>query len=105
MLKDKIFIDKNLNIRDLSVELNTNRTTLSRIINTKFNTNFNNFINEYRIKEACKLYEANIHKTLTNKAIANKIGFNSESTFYTAFKKFCGVTPSVYIKNIGFTIK
>jgi len=94
---EKIFTDTNLNLNDLAAKLNINRVYLSQIINDTFNNNFNNLINEYRIKEAINLLQNN-ELNYKMEYIAILCGFNSKSTFYTAFKKITGVTPSEYLK-------
>jgi AraC-like DNA-binding protein len=40
------------------------------------------------------------YKSMTLEGIAGSVGFHSRSTFNLAFKKFTGVTPSVYIANL-----
>jgi YesN/AraC family two-component response regulator len=93
MEREKVFLDNALTLDDLAKQLNTNRSYLSLVINERFNTNFNNYINEYRVKEAQKIFLDPASKILTIEAIAQNVGFNSKSSFNTAFKKFCGLTP------------
>jgi len=98
--KEKVFTLGQLSLTDLAARLNTNTAYLSSIINNDFGSPFNDFINNYRIKEIQKMFANGDHKTMTIEAIAHTVGFNSRSTFHTAFRKFTGVTPTVYIKNI-----
>jgi len=100
MLSQKPFLKSTFSLDQLSKELNTNRSYLSKVINESFNMNFPNFVNEYRIKEACRLISAKKHESETIQSIAEDVGFNSPSAFNNAFKKFTGVTPSFYIKEI-----
>lgn len=100
MLNEKVFLDKKLTVHKLAELLNTNRHYISEAINLEFNTNFNNFINEYRIKEARKLLSEHKHKEYSLQGISEMVGFNSRATFNAAFKKFTGVTPSFFYKNI-----
>ena len=67
----------------------------------KFNKNFNQFINDYRIREACQLFERGIHHEKTIEGIALTVGFNNRATFISAFKNYTGVTPSFYIKSLN----
>lgn len=94
----KPFMEVGFNLNNLSEYLNTNRTYLSKIINEVYSLNFPNFINEYRIKEACKLIAEKKYESETIQSIAETVGFKSPSAFIEAFKKFTGVTPSFYIK-------
>ncbi len=99
MLKEKVFIRKQITINDLAKLLETNRNYLSEFINEHFNTNFNNFINEYRVKEARKLLLINEYRNYTIEGIADTVGFHTKATFNSAFKKITGVTPSFFRNN------
>lgn len=100
LIVEKIFINENISLDDLAKRLNTNRSLLSKIINQKYQNNFNNIINECRIKEVCRLLNQHKYEDYTLEGLAQNVGFNSRSTFNSAFKKFVGVTPSFYIKSI-----
>jgi len=101
MNKDKFFMKKQLTINDIAIELKTNRNYLSQLINDYFNTNFNNFINEYRVKEARKLLLTDEYTNYTIEGIGETVGFHSKATFNSAFKKITGVTPSFFRNNSG----
>jgi YesN/AraC family two-component response regulator len=96
--QERMYLNNKLTIEDVAKKLNTNRTYLSQIINEKTNTNFNNFINKYRIQEAqiCLLNDE--IKSYNIEGIAQSVGFSSKSTFNGAFKKYTGLTPSEYIQ-------
>lgn len=100
MKEEKIYFDRDLNINDLSKQLNTNSKYLSQVVNSSFNSNFNNFINEFRVKEAQKLLSDNSNDVFTLEGIASNVGFSNRTTFNAAFKKYTGVTPSFYKKSI-----
>lgn len=96
--KRKVFLNSNLDIDLLASMLQTNSSWLSQIINEKYEQNFFNFVNKIRIEAACEaLLEAENDK-YTLEAIAKSCGFNSRSSFHSAFKKFTGITPSEYRK-------
>ena len=65
------------------------------------NQNFFDFINGYRIKEAKRLLVDPKGELLTILAIAEEVGFNSKSSFNTAFKKITGMTPTEYKKSVS----
>lgn len=90
----KPYTNKNLRIRDIALELNTNKTYLSQIINDEFQMSFYNFINQYRVEEVKRLLSENTFFTIQE--IAYKAGFKSVSSFNIAFKKFTGLNPSIY---------
>lgn len=101
--EDKIFTRSDLTIEKLAHRLSTNRTYLSQIINEMYGKSYSNLINEYRVKEAMKLLsDPEIGARYSIDAIAKDSGFNSISNFNIVFKKFSGVPPSVFIKNMDY---
>ncbi|MCG8483693.1 MAG: helix-turn-helix domain-containing protein [Clostridia bacterium] len=97
--KDKIYLDPELTIEKVATNLGTNRSYLSRTVNTVYETNFPNFINEFRIQEVIRLISEGYAVTHTLETLANNSGFNNRSVFINAFKKYTGVTPSFFINN------
>ncbi len=91
-----LFKNSNLKLNDLANEIEVTSHQLSQFLNNNLNKTFNQFINEFRIKEAKKLIENNHQFTL--EAIGYEAGFSSKSTFYAAFKKIIGTTPAEYKK-------
>lgn len=83
---------------DRLAELSNQKSKMvSQVINELCGTNFNGFVNEYRIKEACKrMNDREATANLTIEAIGNGVGFKSRNSFISAFKKFTGLTPSEY---------
>jgi len=100
IISEKVFTQKQLTLNNLAELLNTNTSYLSHIINKDFNLSFTDFLNQMRVQESQKLFVAGKHKTMTIEAIADMVGFHSRSNFNVQFKKFAGVTPSVFIKNL-----
>ena len=70
---------------------------VSQVINEHYQQNFNNFLNSYRIKEACKrMGDIENYGNYTIEAISESVGFKSRSTFVSSFKRITGLTPSQY---------
>ncbi len=91
--EDKIYLDSNLNVSRLAKSLVIPVNQLSQVINECFNMNFNELINSYRIKAAqSKLLDAN-YENIKIEEIGYECGFNSKSSFFTAFKKYTNMTP------------
>jgi AraC-like DNA-binding protein len=86
--KEKVFLEPELTLSELAIKLKTNTSLLSAAINQGFGKNFNDFVNEFRIRE----FEIQItnpeNKNYTKLAIALDCGFNSKATFNRALKKF-----------------
>ena len=74
---------------------------VSLVINENYGCNFNNFVNKFRIKEACRrLADEENYGIYTIDSISNSLGFKSRTTLTTSFKKIVGLTPSQY-RNIA----
>lgn len=98
MEEEKIFLNPDLTLGDLSQKLRIHYNHLSRIINERFGLSYNDFINNYRIDEAKRRLADPEDKKKTVSEIMYDCGFYSKSVFNTAFKKFTGMTPSEYRK-------
>ena len=73
---------------------------ISQVINELYGQNFTTLINSLRIQEVChRMTDKDNFGTLTLEAIAQSVGFKNRVTFYQAFKKFKGITPSQYMQN------
>jgi len=97
--REKPYTDSDLKLQNLADHLGIPSYQLSQIINTELQQNFYDLINSFRIAEAKQrlVDPANQHFTIL--AVAYDIGFNSKSTFNTAFKKYTQMTPSQFKKS------
>jgi len=95
---DKLYTDPTLTLKKLAELLSIPYYQLSQIINQKMEKNFTDFINEYRIEEAKGLLANPTYRDEKIEGIAYDSGFNTPSSFYAAFKKFTGSTPTQYRK-------
>ncbi len=84
----------------LAKELGVSPNCLSEAINKKNGCNFSDFINGYRIMAARAIMDKPGAEHQKIAAIAYEAGFNSLSVFNVAFRKFTGLTPSAYRKQI-----
>lgn len=96
--KDRIYLNNKLTVSDVAKELKITRQQLSEILSMHLNTNFQDFLNTYRIEAFISCLKDPQYKNLTLLGVANQVGFNSKTSFYTTFKKIKGVTPAVYKK-------
>jgi len=95
-----LYRQNNITIEKTASLINSNRTYLSHAINKCTGKNFTSCINEYRIKEALQMM-SNHSKKFSFEGIAFEVGFNDRKTFYTAFKKITGFTPSIFRNNMS----
>jgi AraC-like DNA-binding protein len=94
MENEKVFYDGDIDLEILAKKLELTKHQLSEILNRVLETNFHDFIQEYRIKEAMHLIENRKDMNILN--IAYEVGFQSKSAFNTVFKKKTGYTPIEY---------
>lgn len=97
--KDKFYLDPNITITKVAEDLGTLPLYLSQIINKDLNKSFTDFINSYRIEEAKEKLSSEKYRHIKIAAIAFESGFNSISSFNTAFKKQNNCTPSEFRKH------
>lgn len=97
---EKIYKNPDLSIRSLSSHLLISPRILSQIINDHLNTNFHEFINRHRVKEAQKIITSPNRPRHSILEIAYEVGYNSKSAFNRAFKSFTHMTPSEYRKKL-----
>jgi AraC-like DNA-binding protein len=96
MVNDEPFLDASLTIEDLSKQMNFETKDLSILINHHLNQHFFDFVNGYRIRKAMGILKDPEKKDLTILEILYEVGFNSKSSFNTAFKKHTNKTPTQY---------
>lgn len=97
--REKVYLDPDIGLKELSVRLHTNPTYLSRMINQKYKESFTEYINNKRIGEACRIIaEAPEEEFIVIDQLLEDVGFKSKSAFYNAFKNYTGVSPAKYIQ-------
>lgn len=99
MAKEKPYLDYELSLEKLASQMDMADKELSVLINQHLGKHFFDFINEYRIASAKAILSDPTMAKTTVLEILYQVGFNSKSSFYTAFKKETGLTPSKYRKS------
>lgn len=91
------FCNVDFTLEKMAYLTNSKTKYVSQIINEVYGKNFNRFVNEYRIKEArSRLMNTETYGNYTVKAIAQSVGFKSNTNFNQLFKELTGITPSMY---------
>ncbi len=101
MTNKKPYLDSELTLTSLAKDLNISRSQLSLLINDGIGDNFYDFINKYRVDEVKRLMIDPLVQNYNLLGIALEAGFKSKSTFNLIFKRFTGLTPTEYRKNIS----
>lgn len=104
MVEEHLYADPNISIASVAEALGTNRTYLSKAINSSTGHSFSEIVNQYRIRRAIELISEDgcSHQF---KFVAATVGFNSKSAFYTAFRNITGMTPTQYREKVSETSK
>lgn len=93
------FLDPDLTIQKLALQIDFSQKELSTLINHHIGKHFFDFINEYRVLKAMSILKNQSQQNLTVLEILYQVGFNSKSSFNTAFKKYSSLTPIEYRKH------
>ncbi|MBS1520373.1 MAG: ABC transporter permease [Bacteroidetes bacterium] len=94
--ENRYYQDPELSLGSLAEKLGIHSHELSRILNTVLKKSFNDFINEYRVRDVINKMFDPAFNHITMLGIAYEAGFNSQSTFTRIFKQMTGKTPLEY---------
>ena len=90
------YIDTNINIDELSSELNISKFHLHRIFKDEFGKNIYESIKSIRLQKAANLLITNKFSTITD--ISKMTGYSSQTSFLRSFKQRFGMTPKEWKK-------
>lgn len=93
------YIETNINIDELSQELNISKFHLHRIFKDEFGKNIYESIKSIRLEKAANLLITNKYSTITD--ISKMTGYSSQTSFLRAFKQRFLMTPTIW-KNGGY---
>ncbi len=98
--QDKVYREEGLTITLLAKKLGEKEYKVRRLINRHMGfRNFNDFLNQYRVQEACEILLDATRANLTILEIAYHLGYQSLGPFNSAFKRQTGLTPTTYRKS------
>ena len=100
MEREQLHLDPDLSLPKLAEHLNATVNYVSQAINAGLQSTFFDYVNRKRVDEALALIQSDAgpHSAMLDIALA--VGFNSTSTFYSAFRKVTGVTPGAYRRRV-----
>jgi len=99
VIKNKLYLKHEVNIKELASEVGTNRTYISRALKSK-EFSFSRYINSFRIQYAIEVMGKDENKALSIAEIAEKCGFSSDRAMNHYLRKAVGVTASVFRKRL-----
>ncbi len=98
MQEKKPYLNPNFRLIDMREVLPLNRTYLSQLIHSEYDSTFYQFVNRYRIEEAKRLLQENPEMRIED--VASGSGFSSREVFTRVFTKETGVTPREWSKKV-----
>ena len=98
LLLNRSYLKKGCTCPEIAAEMRMQPYLLSAVINQVYNTNFNDFLNSYRVDFARELIQNGEAMKFTLEGLSQLCGFNNRNSFTTAFKKHFGITPSEFRK-------
>ena len=100
MREEQLFLDEDLKIRNIAQRFDVSDYKIGEVIRANSDaSNFNQFVNAFRIEHAKKLLTTNSERKVTILAVSLDSGFASIAPFNRAFKLIEGCTPNQYRKN------
>lgn len=99
MEKERLFLNPDLKLQDVADVIGCSAGDISQTLNVFMNTNFTDFVNQYRIQEFILLVKMDASQKYTLSFLSEQCGFSSRTSFFRSFKKQKGMTPAEYIKN------
>lgn len=96
MRERMLYAQPRMNIERLADELDMMPRQLSHVINHYFHKNYFEFINDYRLEQACVRLRSPGWADKSVQQIYESVGFRSKSSFFTLFRKYAGMTPNQY---------
>jgi len=98
MNTEELYKNSVITMPQIAKKMGMSTPRFSQLLNDNLNKSFSVFINEFRIEAAKVMILSDNNQTL--ETISELCGFNSQSTFYSAFKKQTNLTPAKYkLKN------
>lgn len=95
---ERVWQNPNLNLKYIAQTLGCSTRKASYLINKFLDGNFNVVVNQYRITHAKELIRQGYLSQHSIEGLWKECGFANHTTFYQAFKKVTGMTPSEFEK-------
>lgn len=101
MREQQPFLCKGYGIKDLSADTGIPPHHLSALVNQEYAMNFSDFLNRYRVEYVKARMGRPEWRQLTLEGLALEAGFSNRTTFFRAFTKLTGCTPSEYLAQVA----
>ena len=95
------YLSNMASLSDLAKKIHQSSHHVSQVINEKLGKNFFELLAVYRVEQAKKLIIQDKDNKLTVEELAEMVGYNSKSSFNTAFKTHTSKTPSEFRRSLS----
>ena len=95
MFSEQPFLRQGIKMSDIAAMLETNRTYISRLVNSSYGMSFTDYVNTLRIDYAKQYLLEN--RNARQSDIAAACGFPNAPSFNSIFKKATGMTPKIWL--------
>lgn len=95
IFSEHAYLEPGITLVSISEKLQSNKTYISRLVNSTYNMPFPDLINTLRIDFAQKYLTE--HRDAHQGEVAHACGFASASSFNKIFKKITGMTPKIWL--------
>ncbi len=96
MIVEKKYKDPTYTAKKLAEEIQTNTRYISAAVSLRFQQNYAELVNGYRVREAISMLTDKRNRNMTIGDIALACGFANRQSFYSAFYRLQGKTPKQY---------
>ncbi|WP_116367772.1 helix-turn-helix transcriptional regulator [Parahaliea mediterranea] len=96
LVAEHAYLDNQLDLPSLASQLAVRPQEVSEVINIEYGGSFYDLINQHRVEAAKVLLRETQQRPRKMLDVALSVGFSSQSTFYSRFKKLTGMTPANY---------
>lgn len=93
---NKVYLDDTLTLSSLAKILSTTNKKISSVLNHHLNTNFYDYVNQFRVNDMIDKMKSGGFENYTLTGIAFESGFRSKTSFNRVFKAETGMSPSEY---------
>lgn len=101
MDSEQVYLDPQLSLRGLAYRMSITDKKLSQLLNQHLHTNFYDYVNAYRIALFKEKLHAGMGQQYSIVGMATECGFRSKSSFYRAFRKQVGLSPTEYLGRLS----
>jgi len=95
--EQELFLNPHLKMAQLAEAVQVPSHHLSQVMSSQMNTNFYQLINHYRVERSKNLLKSKRIEQVSIHAIGLDCGFSNKTSFYRAFKKSTGMTPTEFM--------